>query len=705
MVIRLDTPIQSVQGVGPRRWEMFSRVHIHTAEDLLRYKPLRYEDRTCFKPIGQLRPEESSLIQGRVAVMGRYTTPRKRMKIFKMKISDSTGLLDVKFFNQPHLDKVFQEGQQVLLFEVPALDPYNGESSLLNPEYEIMERVEQSVHMGRIVPIYRKIGQLSTKALRQMIFLLLEDLDPEMEDPLPSYLCKKHGFPSLRPAFRQLHFPICPQAEARAACLVELNSGRSSAHRRFVFEEFFTFQLGLQVLKKHRERFHKKRTIKVDPKIRGVVRSVLSFPPTAAQKKVLKEIVSDLRGRKVMSRLLQGDVGSGKTIVAVQAMMLVIENGYQTSLMAPTEILVEQHYRNISRYLGSSCRVVLLTSAVKGKQRQRTLAQIESGEIDLVVGTQALTQAGVKFRNLALVVVDEQHRFGVLQRSQLMKKGDHPDTLVMTATPIPRSLALTLYGDLDISLIDEMPPGRQPVQTLVQYERDRKQVYGMMAQQLKEGRQAYIIYPLVEESEKLDLKAASEMAERLRGIFGSYRVALMHGRLKADRKEDLMRRFQNGEIHLLASTTVVEVGIDVPNATFMLVEHAERFGLSQLHQLRGRVGRGRHSSLCVLMCGETGSREARERLDIMQQTRDGFKIAERDLEIRGPGQLVGTRQSGMPEFVFGNVIRDREVLETARSEASEFLAHLLKSSSRSERKTISEVAARWKARYDLSEVG
>lgn len=514
-----------------------------------------------------------------------------------------------------------------------------------------------------------------------MIFLLLNDLDPEIEDPLPSYLCEKYRFPRLRQAFEQLHFPVCPEDKERAACLVELDLDLTQVHRRFVFEEFFSFQLDLQVLKRRRERFPKGRTIKVDRKVREAVRSILSFHPTAAQERVLKEIVSDLRGPKVMSRLLQGDVGSGKTIVALQAMVAVIENGYQTALMAPTEILAEQHYRNIKKYLGpTSYRVAFLTGAVKGKQRKRTLAQIESGELDLVVGTHALIQGGVKFRTLALVIVDEQHRFGVLQRSQLMEKGDHPDTLVMTATPIPRSLALTLYGDLDLSVIDEMPPGRQPVRTLVKYETSREEVYWMLGQQLKQGKQAYAIYPLVEESEKMDLKAATEMAQHLRDVFRSYKVDLMHGRLKSDQKEALMRRFQNGEIHILVSTTVVEVGIDVPSATFMLVEHAERFGLSQLHQFRGRVGRGPHSSLCVLMCGKTGSREARERLDIMQRANDGFRIAEKDLKIRGPGQFLGTQQSGVPEFVFGNIVRDQEILDSARSEAAEFLARSLKSS-------------------------
>ncbi len=439
---------------------MFSRVDIHTVEDLLRYKPLRYEDRTHWKPIGELRPEESALIQGEVAATGRYTTPLKRMKIFEMRVWDPSGFVIVKFFNQPHLEKVFRRGLQVLLYGVPRLDHHGGELSLFNPEYEIMDRdSELRVHMGRIVPIYRKIGQLGTKTLRQMVFLLLKELDVEIEDPLPSYLCEKYRFPRLRQAFEQLHFPIFPEDKARAACLAKLDSDPTQAHRRFVFEEFFSFQLGLQVLKKSREGFHKRRTIKVDRKVREAVRSILSFHPTVAQKRVLKEIVSDLRSPKVMSRLLQGDVGSGKTIVALQAMVAVIENGYQTALMAPTEILAEQHYRNIKKYLGStSYRVAFLTSAVKGKQRKQTLTRIESGELDLVVGTHALIQGGVEFKNLALVIVDEQHRFGVQQRSQLMEKGDHPDTFVMTATPIPRSLALTLYGDLDLSVIDEIPP-------------------------------------------------------------------------------------------------------------------------------------------------------------------------------------------------------------------------------------------------------
>lgn len=699
MAIDLDTPIRSVKGVGPRRAEMFVRAGIETVGTLLQHKPFRYEDRTRFRQIRELNAEEQVVIEGKVVATGRYVTRRRKVRIFEMMVADLSGSLPVKFFNQPYLDQVFKKGQQVILFGVPRVDSYTQGLSFINPDYEILASTsERTLHTGRIVPVYRKIGRLGTKTLRQIIFQLLQNLGTAIEDPLPPALRKKYGFPERRAALEQLHFPFCPE-EDRSRCLSEIESGCAPAHRRFIFEEFFFFQLGLQVLKRHREVFPRKRAASFDDRIRSSIRSFLPFRPTAAQDRVLKEILGDLLGPTVMGRLLQGDVGSGKTIVALQAMVVMIESGYQTALMAPTEILAEQHYHNVRQYLGHSpYRVALLVGSVKGRKRKSTLDGIKSGEIDLVVGTHALIQEAVRFKELALIVVDEQHRFGVLQRSRLMEKGDRPDTLVMTATPIPRSLALTLYGDLDLSVIDEMPPGRQATRTLVKDDSSRQELYAMILEELKKGRQAYVVYPLVEESPKVDLKAATEMAEHLQEIFEGYAVGLMHGRLKAENKEELMRLFKDGQIHVLASTTVIEVGIDVPNATVMVVEHAERFGLSQLHQLRGRVGRGPYPSLCVLMCDRVTSREAFERIDVMRQTDDGFKIAEKDLEIRGPGQFVGTRQSGLPEFNFGNIVRDRRLLEEARSEASEYLGRILKSSDQPEEVVISQVAALWEQR-------
>ena len=707
MTISLATPIQFVKGVGPRRAGMFLQAGILTTEDLISYKPFRYEDRSHFRLIRDLKPQEQVVIEGTVVVTGRYITPLKKVRIFEMMVADRSGSLPVKFFNQPYLNKVFRKGQRVILFGIPRLDSYDLRVTLVNPDYELMtSSSERTVHTGRVVPIYRRIGKLTTRTLRRIIFEAISNLEPEIEDPLPGPLRRKYGFPDRRLAFEQVHFPACPKREERHRCLSELESSSTPAHRRLIFEEFFFFQLSLQVMKRHRELLPKRRVAKLDDRIHNTIQSFLPFHPTGAQKRVLKEILDDLVSPKVMNRLLQGEVGSGKTIVALQAMVLMIENAYQTALMAPTEILAEQHYRTVSQYLSRTpYRFALFTSRVQGKQRRSTLAQVESGEIDLVVGTHAMIQKGVKFKELAFIVVDEQHRFGVVQRSQLMEKGDRPDTLVMTATPIPRSLALTLYGDFDLSLIDEMPPGRQPTKTLVRGENGRKDAYARLEEELKKGRQAYVVYPLVEESERVDLKAATEMAECLQQIFEGYTVGLIHGRLKPDKKETLMHRFRDGKIHILASTTVVEVGIDVPNASVMLVEHAERFGLSQLHQLRGRVGRGPYPSLCILMYDRVTTREAFQRLSVMRRTNDGFKIAEKDLEIRGPGQLVGTRQSGLPEFNFGHIVRDRKLLEMARSGAAEYLTDTLKSANRSEQAMISQVATWWRERYGLSNVG
>ncbi|MFQ5928424.1 MAG: ATP-dependent DNA helicase RecG [Acidobacteriota bacterium] len=708
MSVKLETPVQYIKGVGPKRAEMFSRVGIHTAEDLLKYKPFRYEDRTNFRRIKELKPEEEAVIQGKVAVTGGYTTPMKKMKIFEVLVTDDSGSLQVKFFNQPYLDKVFRKGQTVILYGVPRVDNFSLGISMVSPEFEIIERGSNGkVHTGRIVPIYRRVGQLSTRMLRQIIFQLLDDLPERVEDPLPPSVLRKYKFPDRRLAFQEVHFPSPRTRLSKNIYLKKLESSQTAAHQRFIFEEFFLFQLGLHVTKKQRQIVPKKRVIRIKEKIREVIKSILPFHPTSAQKRVLKEIVDDLCGPKVMNRLLQGDVGSGKTIVALQAMIVVIENGCQAVLMAPTEILAEQHYNNIRQYLSETrYQLAFLTSRVKGKERESVLTQIDSGEIDILVGTHALIQEGVDFKSLGLVVIDEQHRFGVLQRSQLMEKGDRPETLVMTATPIPRSLALTLYGDLDLSVLDEMPPGRQPVRTLVKTEKSRQEVYRAVGRELEKGRQAFVVYPLIEESEKVDLRAATEMAEHLqKDVFPDYSVGLLHGRLKADEKETLMWRFKAGEIDVLVSTTVIEVGIDVPNATLTVIEHAERFGLSQLHQLRGRIGRGKHPGLCILMTEGTRSREAYQRLNIMRKTNDGFKIAEKDLEIRGPGEFVGTRQSGIPEFLFGNIVRDRKQLELARQEAEKYLSQCLESASQPPQQVLSEFAQWWKERYGLYNVG
>ncbi|MBI4444488.1 MAG: ATP-dependent DNA helicase RecG [Acidobacteria bacterium] len=707
MSIRLDTPVQYLKGVGPRRAQIFSGAGIQSTGDLLRNRPARYQDRTNFKLIRDLNLDEEAVIRCRVIVAGRYTTPIKRVQIFEMVVSDRSGSMPVKFFNQPYLERVFRKEQEVILFGTVRNDPYVNSIGLVNPDYELIESdAEPMVHTGRIVPIYRKLGQLTTKQIRQLVSQALHDLDPNIEDTLPEEIKQKYGFPHLRVALEQLHFPAASPGQ-EPELLKRLETWRTPAQRRFIFEDFYSFQLGLQVLKKQREIFPKKRHIRIYPSVRETIKSVLPFHPTAAQKRVVKEIADDLCSSKVMNRLLQGDVGSGKTIVALQAILVVIENGFQAALMAPTEILASQHYERISAYLAKTrYRIGLLTSSVKGAARKHLLTAVQEGKINLLIGTHALIQKKVTFKDLALVVVDEQHRFGVLQRSLLSQKGDRPDTLVMTATPIPRSLALTLYGDLDLSVIDEMPPGRQPVHTILKTSRNRKEVYALVAEELEKGRQAFVVYPLIEESEKIDLKAATEMAEHLRTeVFKNYTVELLHGRLKADVKEELMQRFKSGETQILVSTTVIEVGIDIPNASVMLIEHAERFGLSQLHQLRGRIGRGAYLSYCILIADRFGSREAFERLDIMRKTSDGFKISEKDLELRGPGEFLGTRQSGMPEFIFGSIVRDRDLLAAAHSEAETRLEQVLEVSGNQQSRALKEIQQQWQKRFSLYGVG
>ena len=708
MPVTLETSVQEIKGVGPRRAEMLAGANIHTVEGFLKYKPFRYEDRTDFRPIGEIETDQVVVIEGQVSITGRYTTPMKRMRIFEMVVKDNSGSVKAKFFNQPYLGQVFQKGRTVILYGIPRVDEYSQGISMINPEYEILAGgSDEKVHSGRIVPIYRKIGRLTTRTLRQFIFHLLADLPDQLDEPLPTSVVRQYTFPDRKSAFEEIHFPSPAAAVSKEAYLKELGLNQTLAQQRFIFEEFYLFQLGLQLVKKKRESRSKKRCIRIGKGVQARVRSILPFQPTSAQARVLKEIGDDLCSSRVMNRLLQGDVGSGKTIVALQAMVIAVENGFQTALMAPTEILAEQHYHTVCQLLsGTGYRISFLTSSVKGKGRESVLGHIQSGKTDLIIGTHALIQKGVQFKKLGLVVIDEQHRFGVLQRSKLISKGDLPETLVMTATPIPRSLALTLYGDLDVSVLDEMPPGRHPVQTIVKCERNREEVYALVHQELNEGRQALVVYPLIEESEKVDLRAAAAMAKHLqKEVFPNAAVMLMHGWLKVEEKGQLMRRFRAGEIQVLVSTTVIEVGIDIPGATLMVIEHAERFGLSQLHQLRGRIGRGQHPGLCILMTEDLRSQEAEERINILCQTQDGFKIAEKDLEIRGPGEFLGTRQSGIPEFLFANIVRDRKLLELARQEAKRYFRHYLKSSALSPQEEFPWFDKLWRQRYGLYHVG
>jgi ATP-dependent DNA helicase RecG len=571
------------------------------------------------------------------------------------------------WFNQSFLKDVLPRGARVALFGPVESDEYGGRTLLMpSPQYEVLGGPDDEKAAGPpIVPVYEKLGPLAGKTLRRVIQSVAAQVPDVLPDLLSPGLRERLGVCGLGEALRRIHLPSPDEDVAL------LNASRSSGHLRLILEEFFLFQLGLARRRLGLRGRPKGVSFTVTDRTREAVKKVLPFPLTAAQKRVLREIADDMRSPHPMNRLVQGDVGSGKTLVALLAMVVAVDNGYQAAFMAPTEILAEQHFLSIRRLL-ARCpyRVELLSAAHKGTSRAEALARLSSGEAQIAIGTHALIQEGVTFRRLGLAVIDEQHRFGVLQREDLQRKGYDVDVVVMTATPIPRTLALTAYGDLDVSVVDEKPPGRTPVRTVLRPASARRGVAELLRNELRAGRQAYVVYPLVEESDKLeDVKAATQMAEEWRRLLPEARVALLHGRMKGPEKEDAMAAFAAGETHVLVSTTVIEVGVDVPNATVMVIEHAERFGLAQLHQLRGRVGRGAASSTCVLLSHGRLSEVARDRLETMVRTEDGFLIAEKDLEIRGPGDFFGTRQSGMPTFRVSRLIRDRELLERARAEA------------------------------------
>jgi ATP-dependent DNA helicase RecG len=549
------------------------------------------------------------------------------------------------------------------------------------------------------VPIYPKLPGLSSRAIRRLIHSILSGLPAAMPEPLPPGLARERGFLPRREALALAHFP--PQD----ADLPALNDFRSPFHRRLIFEEFFFLQLGFALARRERETRPSEPGLRVDDAIRARLRAALPFHLTAAQRKVLKEIAGDLMSGRPMNRLLQGDVGCGKTVVALLAALLVVENGHQVAFMAPTEILAEQHHRSFRKMLhGTGYPVALLTAGVAGSARRQVLAGLRSGAIPILIGTHALLEEEVLFKSLRLAIIDEQHRFGVAQRARLRAKGTRTDVLVMTATPIPRSLALTVYGDLDLSVIDEMPPGRRPIRTVLRGEDSRAAVYAFLRAQVKEGRQVYVVYPLVEETDRADLKAAVEMQRKLSSqVFPDLEVGLLHGRLKVDERDAVMAEFASGRLPILVATTVIEVGIDVPNATVMVVEQAERFGLSQLHQLRGRVGRGAHESYSILMTGAQASDEALRRLDIMVRSSDGFVIAREDLRMRGPGEFLGTRQSGLPDLRIGDILRDHDILEEARQEAFRCAATLAGTPQR--RDLVQHLERRWAGRLGLIQVG
>jgi ATP-dependent DNA helicase RecG len=701
----LASTLQYLKGVGPRRAADLQRAGLTTIEDLLYRFPIRYEDRGRFQTIASLKPGESASIAGEVVSCGIRPTRRPGFRIVELLVRDRTGSLRAIWFNQPFLADIFHPRQRVILFGKLELTSHG--LQLQNPQYEVLRQEgapddaaegsdDETLHTGRIVPVYEKTGNLTTKMQRVLVHEALAQVPATLPDPIPAEVRARHGLVDRRTALEQVHFP------PEHADVGELNRFRSPAQRRLIFEEFFLFQLGLVLRKRRAQAELKSRAVTITDDVREAARRVLPFRLTGDQKRAVAEIVADMQRMTPMNRLLQGDVGSGKTIVALMAAVVAMENGLQVAFMAPTEILAEQHFITIRRLLESSrFRMTLLTGSTAARQRREAQAELAGGSIHLAVGTHALVQDPIAFRELGLVIIDEQHRFGVMQRATLRAKGLHPDVLVMTATPIPRTLALTTYGDLDVSIMREMPPGRQPIRTTARPESRREEIYEFVRGQIEAGRQAYVIYPLVEESEKVDLKAATEMADHLaQEVFPAFRVALLHGRMKPDAKERVMAAFARGEVHVLVSTTVVEVGVDVPNATVMLVEHAERFGLSQLHQLRGRVGRGQHQSFCVLIYQSPLSEAARERLKALSETTDGFEIAERDLQQRGPGDFFGTRQSGMPTLRVGDLLRDHQLMEEARREAVAAL-----DDERQAEMLTTLVRGSWEQRFGLVGVG
>jgi ATP-dependent DNA helicase RecG len=688
-----------LKGVGPARAQALGERGILTLEDLLRYLPFRYEDRIHFTPIREIRGGGVTTVKAEVVHGSLGGFRRGRGAVYYLTVRDATGVLYCRFFHGNYLEGRFKEGQAVVLHGKADFDAYRpGKLEMINPEFELLggER-EDSTEVGRIVPIYEAMGGISSRMLRRVIHQALGQLEPSIPDALPEAIRGRYGFPSRRAALEEAHFP------APGASLEALNAFRTPAQKRLVFEELFYYQLGLAARRREAQQERGHAYSVREARIREAVKCILPFKPTAAQKRVLGEIAADLERPVPMNRLLLGDVGSGKTLVAFETAVIVMENGSQVALMAPTEILAVQHHLTARRLLGGAgYRVDLLIGGMKSAEKREVLEGLKSGATQMVAGTHALLEEAAQFKDLGLVIVDEQHRFGVLQRKRLMEKGTQPDVLVMTATPIPRTLCLTLYGDLDQSVIDEMPPGRRPVETRVSSEDNLPGVWEFARGEVKKGRQVYVVYPVIEES-KAELKAAVAEYERLsKRVFGELRVGLLHGRLKSEEKEAVIESFRRGEISILVSTTVIEVGVDVPNATMMVIEHADRFGLAQLHQLRGRVGRGGERSFCVLVAPRKMSEEANERLTTLVRTTNGFEIAEVDLRLRGPGELFGTRQHGDMGFQVANPLRDFDLLEAARREA---LAMVEGGEPAELARLMTYLGPEWKRRYQLAAVG
>lgn len=733
-----ETDIRFAKGVGPKRALLLDKLGIRTIEDVLWFLPWRYEDRSRIVPIAQLAPGEKATIAGTIHQAGLRRTRRRNMTLFTMSVRDETGAVEVVFFNQPYLDGVLQNGLRVVLSGPVVMHPRKAGFQLRTPQYEVVDADEDLLlHVGRIVPVYHETRGLSSRHLRRILWGLLETYGSDLQDPLPSRLLQQHQWPSLDAAITSLHFPD------HGSDLSLLNDWKTPAHHRLAFEEGFLLQLALAL----RQRMHQSTVPGIAFRLTGTctasLQKQLPFRFTDAQQRVIAEIEADMRAPRPMNRLLQGDVGSGKTIVALHAMLAACGDGYQAALMAPTEILAEQHVLTLRPYLDAlDVSVAFLTGGTSQKERATVLARIAAGDVQLIVGTHALLEQDVQFAKLGVVVVDEQHKFGVLQRGKLREKALHPDVLVMTATPIPRTLAMTIYGDLDVSVIDELPAGRKPIRTRIFRHNARSRAYELVRKEVNEGRQAYIVYPLVEESEKLDLEAVMQAAERLRAMeFPGMNVGILHGRMKSDARAEIMKAFRAGDVHILVATTVIEVGVDVPNATVMVIEHADRFGLAQLHQLRGRVGRGAQRSFCFLISSAGGRQDpepdvptgqraydpvlpfatetamnrppmptgttqtAVQRLKAMVQCADGFAIAEQDLRIRGPGEMLGTRQSGIPEFHVMNLVRDAPALEQARQEVFTLMEQDPQLSQPDHQLLKATVLRKWQIKLELGTIG
>jgi len=703
--LRTDTKVQFVRGIGPERARALEQEGIHTVLDLLRVLPRRYEDRSNLAPIRSLKPGVRATVCGRIAAVSLKRA--RRMPIFEAEVEDASGHVKCVFFGQGYLKDSFKVGRRVVLYGAAEWDRYGGGIALHSPDFEILDEPEadrepaggvpdEAIHMGRVVPVYEKRATILPKVWRRIVTGVVRSLPADFGSPdvLPEDLRSALGVIGLREALLAVHDPSAEDAVA------VLNAARSRGHLRLIYEEFTLFAVGLAARRLDRR---PGVVVRANEAARESAKRVLPYPLTNAQKRVLKEIATDLESGQEMSRLLQGDVGAGKTIVATLAMLLPVANGRQAVLVAPTEVLADQHFLTLSRVLAPiGTRVVRLSGRLKSKERREALDDIASGQADIVVGTHAVFEPDVVFHSLALAIVDEQHRFGVVQRDELRRKGNGVHLLVMTATPIPRTLALSFHGDLDTSVLDEKPPGRVPVRTLHRYESQRGRIVDIAKRHLSEGRQVYVVCPLVEESEKLaDVRAVTELTEEWGRFLPDARVAALHGRLPREEKAAVMESFVRGETRVLVSTTVIEVGVDVPNATLMIIEQAERFGIAQLHQLRGRVGRSSHASECVLVTRAQPADQAKERIDALLASEDGFFLAEKDLEIRGPGEFFGTRQSGRGLFQAGDPVRDRDLMLRAREVAEAWWGsapsgHPLRAYARS---------AEWSARFGLSRVG